>query len=330
VDPPPTPGQGDDVSGRPTVLLHDGAIDEFCAAAMLLTAPEIDLLATVVVNADCVGLPALEVQWRVQDLLGRPEVPLGLSAARAVNAFPWSYRGDCVAMQGLAVLRSRPGPGWDDVPDGDALLERVIEANPGVAIVALGPVAPLTDLLARRPELAAHVGSVVWMAGALAVAGNLDPATLVPGVANPFAEWNVFWDPYSAQRLIADLDVPTTLVPLDVSNLLPLTDAWRSSLVGSARTSTLARLAFEAYSLIDLAAEPFYRLWDTTTVSWVLAPELFAPVEAHELTVVTDLRGDVGALVPATGVRPVDVVTGLGPGGAAAIEPFITGRLESP
>lgn len=317
------------MTARPTVLLHDGAIDEFCAAAMLLTAPEVDLLATVVVNADCVGLPTLEVQWAIQQLLGRPEVPIGLSAARPVNPFPWAYRGDCVGMQGLGCLRNLPHPSWTDLPDGDALLEQVIADNPGVTVVALGPVAPLTDLLARRPDLTGHVAGVVWMAGAVAVGGNLDPTTLVAGVGNPFAEWNVFWDPSSAQQLVAGLEVPTTLVPLDVSNQLPLTDGWRAGLVGPARTSTLARLAFEAYSLIDLAAEPFYRQWDTTTVAWLLDPGLFAPAEPMALSVVTDPRGDVGALVPTSGGRSVDVVPGIGPGGVAAVEAFITQRLTS-
>jgi purine nucleosidase len=317
------------VSGKPVILLHDGAIDEFLAAAMLITAPEVDLLATVVVNADCVGLPTLEVNWRIQDLLGHPDLPLGLSGCRAVNAFPWSYRGDCVAMQGIASLRDRPGPGWATPPDGDALLEATIEGNPGVTVLGLGPIAPLTDLLARRPELAENVDGVVWMAGAVAVGGNLDPSTLVTGVANPYAEWNVFWDPYSADALVAGLDVPTTLVPLDVSNQLPLTDAWRSGLLAPAKAGGLARLAFDAYSLIDLTAEPFYRQWDTTTAAWLLDPGLFAPVTPQVLAVQTDPRGDVGALIAASGHRPVDVVPGLGPGGAAAVEGFITARLTA-
>ncbi len=319
------------MSAAPVILLHDGAIDEFVAAATLMTAPEVDLLGTVVVNADCIGLPALEVQWKIQDLLGCADLPLGLSAARAVNPFPWSYRGDCVAMQGISSLRNRPNPVWITVPDGDELLLQLVEANPGVTVLALGPVAPLTDLLTRRPDLESHIDRVVWMAGALAVAGNLDPTTLVPGVANPFAEWNVFWDPYSADALLAQLDVATTLVPLDVSDQVPLTGAFESKLLDAARLQRpLARLAYDAYSLVDLATEPFYRLWDTTTVAWLLDPSLFAPVTSQVLAVETDPFGDVGALVPSTGHRPVDVVPDLGSGGAAAVESLILSRVTSP
>ena len=51
------------------------------------------------------------------------------------------------------------------------------------------------------PGAAAKIDRLIWMAGAINVAGNLDPDTLPPGVANPYAEWNVFWDPPAVKEL---------------------------------------------------------------------------------------------------------------------------------
>lgn len=296
------------MTATPVVLLHDAAIDEYMSTILLTTMPEMDLRAIVVVNGDCITTPAMNAAWRIQQFIGRTDIPLGLSAARAYNAFPWEYRGDCIKEDGLAMLQAlQPLPA--PYRDGDALLRRVLRAaTEPVTILCTGPLTPIAMLLDRRDSAAliAKIGKVIWMGGAVNVGGNLDPATLPPGVANPYAEWNVFWDPYSADRVFQETTFPIVLFPLDITNHAAITSDFMASLLLQAKTSATSNLAYQSYEIV--ASEAFYDMWDVTATVWLARPDLYtAPVET-KLQVVTEDLGMQGALVPSDGGRAIQVV----------------------
>src|SRR6478672_2838892 len=105
------------------ILVHDAAIDEYMSLVLLTTMPNVNLLGSVIVNADCIDSAAMQASWQIMSYIGRTDIPMGLSNARAWNAFPWSYRSDCVRESGIACLKPfGPNPLWPPFPDGDALL----------------------------------------------------------------------------------------------------------------------------------------------------------------------------------------------------------------
>ena len=59
--------------------------------------------------------------------------------------------------------------------------------------------------------------------GGVRVAGNLFTAT----AANPVAEFNVFGDPFAAYQVLHS-GVPVTMIPLDATNTIPVTEAFYS------------------------------------------------------------------------------------------------------
>jgi len=292
----------------PVVLLHDAAIDEYMATILLTTMPEVDLRAIIIVNGDCITTPAMNAAWRIQQFIGRTEIPLGLSAARAYNAFPWAYRGDCIKEGSLAMLQ-----GFESLAtpyrDGDALLRQVLhDASAPVTVLCTGPLTPLAMLLDRPADkaLVAKIGRLVWMGGAVNVGGNLDPTTLPPDVANPYAEWNVFWDPFSADRVFKDTTFPITLFPLDITNTAAITPAFMSQLLTQAKLHAFSNLAFQSYQIV--ASESFYDMWDVTATVWLARPDLYTSATALELGVVTEDQGMLGALVPRPHGRRIDVM----------------------
>lgn len=293
----------------PVILLHDAAIDEYMATILLTTMTGVDLRAIVVVNGDCITTPAMNAAWRIQQFIGRTDIPLGLSAARGYNPFPWQYRGDCIRQDGLAPLQALQ-PLATPYRDGDALLREVLrEATAPVTVLCTGPLTPLAMLLEREEgaALLAKIGRVVWMGGALEVSGNLDPQTLPPGVANPYAEWNVFWDPFAADRVFRDTTFPITLFPLDITNTAAITASFMSRLLVNAKQSRVSDLAYQSYELV--ASESFYDLWDVTAAVWLARPDLYTAPQTQRLSVVTEDRGMLGALVRRADGRAVDVVT---------------------
>ena len=78
---------------KPVILIQDGAVDELMSIFLLQSiSDQVDLLGIVVVNGDCLGEPTVEVTQKILQVIGTPAIPVALSDARAVNAFPWDYR----------------------------------------------------------------------------------------------------------------------------------------------------------------------------------------------------------------------------------------------
>jgi purine nucleosidase len=146
----------------------------------------------------------------------------------------------------------------------------------------------------------------VWMGGAINVAGNLDPKTISKAVANKHAEWNVFWDPFSADRVFTETSIPITLFPLDITNTAAIAPAFMSQLLGQAKRYRFSNLAYQSYEIV--ANEAFYDMWDVTATVWLARPDLYTSATSLELAVVTEDQGMLGALIPRANGRQIDVV----------------------
>ena len=136
----------------PVIFNHSAAIDDFVATALLLTMPNIELLGVIVTNADCIAEPAMQASWKVHRYFGIPQVPLALSDARGWNPFPWEYRGDCLKMGAIGVLRQCPNnASWPPYPSGEELLrdllEKAVAMRQPVTILATGPLTTIANVV---------------------------------------------------------------------------------------------------------------------------------------------------------------------------------------
>ena len=275
----------------PVIFNHDAAIDEFMAAVLLTTMDEVELQGIIVTNADCIDSFAMEASWKIQSFINHTRIPLALSQARGWNPFPWLYRSDCIKENNLAVLWDyKPNPKWPPYPDGDKLLKkllsRAVKKKRPVTLLVNCPLTTVVKVLKEHPHLKKGIAHMVWMAGAVYVPGNLDPTTIPPQVANPTAEWNVFWDPAAADWVFQKTKFPITLFPLDVTNQAVITRAFMSSLQAQSGTYRYSRLALQSYSLVD--KEAFYDMWDVVTTCYLTRPQFFDPPAKMKLAVVTE------------------------------------------
>lgn len=280
------PAPGDPVPA-PLVFIHDAAIDDFVATLLIEAMPQFDLKAVVIANADCLPESGIDVASRVNQFIGRPDLPLGLSRARGWNPFPWAYRSDCVRLSkmipSLAKLTSNTPtspPSGDDLLTG--LLETAVATGRPLTVLLTTGFTPLTSVLAARPALAAGIARVAWMGGALDAPGNLDPKTTDPSVANTHAEWNVFWDPFAADQGLATLP-EVAVFPLDITNSAKISIDFVARLKAQASQHSFSEFAYQAYGLVS--NEPFYDMWDVTSAVWLGAPQVFAPPRRTALQV---------------------------------------------
>jgi purine nucleosidase len=271
----------------PVLFIHDAAIDDFIATMLLVAMPNVDLKGIVIADADCIPQPGIDAANRLQQFIGRPDIPLALSESRGWNAFPWEYREDCVKFGELPILKPYRSTVPTPPPSGDKLvaqlLEQAISTGHKLTILLTTGFTPLTDVIRAKPQLTAGIDRVVWMGGAINVPGNLDPKTISPAVANKHAEWNVFWDPFAAQHgldMIGDIHD----FPLDITNTAPISKPFMARLQAQGKQFSFSQLAYDAYSLVS--SEPFYDMWDVCTTVFLARPDLYAPPQQMQLGVV--------------------------------------------
>ena len=283
-----SPRQQQTDAGRklPVLFIHDAAIDDFIATMLLVAMPNVDLKGIVITDADCVPQPGIDAANRLQQFIGRSDIPLALSESRGWNPFPWPYRDDCVKFNALPILRPYHSTVPTPPPSGNqliaALLEQAVKGSVELTVLLTTGFTPLTDVLRARNELIAGIDRIVWMGGAINVPGNLDPKTIDPTVVNRHAEWNVFWDPFAAQD---GLDMFSGIhdFPLDITNTVPITKEFMATLKAQGEQYTFSQLAYDAYSIVS--DEPFYDMWDVCATVFIARPDLYAPPEKLKISV---------------------------------------------
>ncbi|HKS27502.1 MAG TPA: nucleoside hydrolase [Pyrinomonadaceae bacterium] len=299
------------------IQIHDAAIDEYMSTVLLTTMEDVNLLGIVIVNADSIAAPAMQTAWKILRYIKRTDIPVGLSGARGVNPFPWSYRSDCVSEGKIGVLAPfKDNPKWPPFPDGDALLRELLQKAEGpVTLLVTSPMTPLSDLLRASPGLEEKIEQVVWMGGAIKVAGNLDPTTVPTPPCNKCAEWNAFWDPMAVDWVFRNTSFPLTVFPLDITNQASITTAFLTSLANQSGKAPLSALAFESYLLVG--SEVFYDMWDVVTTCYLTRPDLFKKPTRMQLAIDTAFDDEQGCIKGKKKGRESSVVFNFSDDGSA-------------
>jgi purine nucleosidase len=266
----------------PVLFDHDGGVDDFLSLLLLLTMPEVELLGVSITPADCYPEPALETTSKLLHLLGQPQVPVSQGQYNGVNAFPPSWRAQPRMLNALPTLLNLPDDASprDPRPSAEVLHSQLAAATQPVTVLLTGPCSTLVQALVLDPRLAAKIGQVVWMGGAVDVPGNVRTYN-----QDGSAEWNVFWDPLAAHQLLT-YGLPLTLVPLDVTNQVPVNMDFLRRLAAQAH-HPLSHLAGQFWAT-TVATIPTYEytyfMWDVLATSYLAIPEAFS-VETLELAI---------------------------------------------
>lgn len=276
---------------EPVIFIGGGTIDDQVAAILLFAMEDIDLLGSITTNSDCLYSYAMQNQWRIQQALG-VEYPITLSRARGWNPFPMEYRRDSLKVYAAKGLKQHgDNPAWPaQYESGETFLKahlaRAIEDDRPITLLITEPLTPLSTVLMETPRLEQGIRRVIWMGGAIDTPGNLDPNTLPPELANPKAEWNVFWDPYGVQWIFENTDFPLVMFPLDVTNQAKLTRAFLDELNRQADRYVYSKVAASIYNLVQ--GQPYFEMWNSLTAAFLHRPDIFAPPQTMRLSVATE------------------------------------------
>lgn len=295
---------------RPLVIDTDLASDDLVAILYLLMSPAVDVKAITVSGTGEVHCdPGVAIAAGLVELAGRSGVSVACgreTPLQGAHAFPDEWRVAADEAYGL------------ELPTGDTsaatrgavgVLTDVIGTSPTpVAVLTLGPLTNLAEVLQVEPSLVERIASVHMMGGALDVDGNVGAESAIGNVG---AEWNVYIDPH-AMGVVLESGLPLALVPLDATNDFPVTLDVVAFLAANAHTPA----AQASHQLLAPMNTPY--LWDTLT-ALVLTDERLATTWKAEHLVIDETEGrESGRLTRSTDGAPVRVA--LMPNVNAAIE----------
>jgi purine nucleosidase len=191
-------------SSRKILIDTDTASDDAVALMMALRSPQVTVLAITVVAGNVSVEQGTRNALFTAELCGSA-VPVFSGAAapliRPLEDATWFHGRDGLGDHGYQ-------PAARTAEDGFAVdaMVRIIQANPGLELITLGPLTNLALALGQWPQLAANVSRCVVMGGAPCCEGNVTPA----------AEYN-FWADPEAARVVLRSQLPIELVGWQLS-----------------------------------------------------------------------------------------------------------------
>ncbi len=264
---------------------HDGGVDDLLSLLLLLTMPDTNLAGVVVTPADCYPSYAAEASRKFIDLMGKTDTPVAVSTVRGVNAFPDIWRAQPQIINALPQLLAidEPTTPLSSSNGVDFTVEVLNNANQPVIYLMTGPCTTLVEALKKDSSIAKKIKEIVWMAGAIHVPGNVRTYT-----HNGSAEWNVYWDAPSTDWLL-EQDLPLTLVPLDVTNHVPVGIPFLKQLAHQSQYE-VAQLASVCWATTINSIPGYdylYHMWDVLATVVVGKRDIFT-TQQMALKVATD------------------------------------------
>lgn len=262
---------------KPIIIDTDAGSDDYMAIAFLLARADVKIEAITVVNGLAhvePGVRNVEALIRLSGKTGIPVYPGRATPLAGSNEFPAPWRQTSDDLPGVTLPRDSAVARRET-----ALAYYRHRLKQPARILALGPLTNLAEAIQGQPALAANITELVIMGGAVRVPGNL-PDGGVFRTQNRTAEWNIFIDPTAASQVLRAVKT-IKLVPLDVTNQVPIRMSHVADFTAGANSTRLGRFMIELLKTDEpLIRERYFYAWDPLAAAAIVEPKLlaFAPV----------------------------------------------------
>jgi purine nucleosidase len=264
---------------RKLLIDTDTASDDAVALIMALRSPHVSVLAITVVAGNVAVEQATQNALYTVELCAST-VPVFSGAAapliRPLEDAVWFHGRDGLGDHGYQPAAPTAAAGFAV----DAIV-RIVQANPGIEIITLGPLTNLALALRQWPQLAANVSRCVVMGGAPCCEGNVTPA----------AEFNFWVDPEAA-RVVLRSQLPIELIGWQLSRGPAVVNAAEMEEILALGTS-FAHFAIQSNSTAATAykiqtGEHGIALPDPISMAILLDPALALVSSSHYMDVQVD------------------------------------------
>jgi inosine-uridine nucleoside N-ribohydrolase len=253
----------------PIILDCDPGHDDAIALLLAVASPEVELLGVTTVAGNQTVDKTTANALLVLELAGRPDIPVYRGADR-----PFIRAQDVAAhVHGESGLDGpdlpQPTGRVQDLHAVDYLAQEIRARKGRVTLVPTGPLTNVGLLFALHPDVRPE--RIVLMGGAIGE-GNRTPA----------AEFNIWADPESAQRVFLE-GLDTTMVGLDATHRALITDEHTDRMRGAGRVGKVVAELMDFYARFhkarypDLDGSPMH---DPVCVAHLIDPSLMTVLDA--------------------------------------------------
>ena len=166
-----------------------------------------------------------------------------------------------------------------------------VKANPNeITILAIGPLTNIALATQRNPEIVPLIKKIIYMGGAIDVAGNTTRT----------AEFNWWFDPLAAQYVVR-LPIPQVVVPLDVTDTVILTKTIYDRIAHPATPTAVTKVfqqlngyGFDGKNGFETNPAYTQNIWDTLTLAYLVDPTYATQTEERYVDVNATVGVDDG------------------------------------
>jgi inosine-uridine nucleoside N-ribohydrolase len=261
-----------DITPRKILIDTDPGIDDAMAIFYALDSPTLDVVGLTTVFGNAHTSVCTTNALKLLEIAERTDIPVAMGVDKPL-AMP--YRGPVAFVHGSDgqgdVFLSPPTTSPLPIDAAKFIIQTVMDAPGEITLVALGPLTNIATAMQLEPMLTTHLAEIVLMGGNAFCGGNASPA----------AEANILNDPEAAD-IVFGADCPITMAGLDVTEqtLMTADDLDRISLLDNPRARHLSAIIpfYQGFYRARLGIEGIF-VHDSSTISYLLAPELYTWVE---------------------------------------------------
>lgn len=241
--------------------------DDFLALAYIFSNPNVEVVGISIVHGMSDIKYALNNIKDFLALINRLEVPifLGFDKSQTLNcSFPLAWREQSNNLKGVELFKTEHN--FNIFP---------LEAIQHLEITDLLAIGPLTNIsFLNKGKLLNPTTRIYIMGGAFEVKGNLFTTSDFVS-PNDKAEWNIFADYLSAQELLVSTQNKTFIIPLDVTNQVPINYSFFEDFKNINSDKILYKFVFQILenSTNFIKSGEFFA-WDPLAALAIIAPEI--------------------------------------------------------
>ena len=257
---------------RKILIDTDPGIDDAMAIFYALESPELEVVGLTSVFGNASTSVCTTNALKLLEIAGRTDIPVAQGVDTPL-AMP--YRGPVAFVHGSDgqgdVFLPPPTTSTQQIDAANFIVRTVMDAPGQITLVGIGPLTNIAIALQIESNLPANIAEIVVMGGNAFCGGNASPA----------AEANILNDPEAADNVFG-ADCPIVMAGLDVTEQIVMTssDLAQLSSFGNARAQHLAAIVpFYANFYRNRLDLEGIMVHDSTTISYLLAPQLFTWVE---------------------------------------------------
>lgn len=290
----------------PVIIDTDCDLDDMMTIIFLVKNPRVEVKGITTVGS---GISHWEygVQnvLNVLELIGHPRVPVALGSRESLSfagSYPPNRREQSDRLLGIHLPQSSYRPLSER--GAEFIIDTVSNSQDKVILACIGPLTNIALAFSKKPEIKEKIKHIYVMGGALLSPGNLVGKPF--GFTNRTAEYNIFLDAKAAQEVF-DVEVPITLVPIDISEEVPYKPFY--DMLVNNRNTPAANFIYEILKpSLKNKKRSYQSLWDPVTAALITNPDI-ATYRDVKITINLRKGPEYGRLLMGSKGNTIRVVT---------------------